>query len=180
MRTYLIPIAALALLGSAVGCDLLTGSDEQRVTGILAMGEHPEVPVLTVPGGSFAFPGDDSDWELPALEAPDPVRAGVPFDILVRTFKFFAYGTGAADVRIAGGTAELAPWDVYGGHPWDGVYFVRAPRLVRISFAQPGEGLIVVTGKRMYDPPDLPDEPRDPPDDWSPEVRFEIRVVVVP
>jgi hypothetical protein len=179
MRTYLIPVAALVLLSSAVGCDLLTGSDEQRVTGILAMGEHPEVPVLSVPGGEFVFPGGEYDWDLPALEAPDTVRAGVPFDIVVRTFKYGPYGTGRADLRLTGGTAEVAPWDIHRKNPRELEWHARAPRLVRISFAQPGEGLIVVAGERAYDAPDA-DGPGVPPDDWSPEVRFELRVIVVP
>jgi hypothetical protein len=142
---------ALLLLAAALpalpACSDLTGTRGARVPGIVEWEVTPGFAEL--PGLSEVPP-----YMLPRIVAPDTVQAGVHFDATVST-------VGADGCwRAEGATVELAPM-LAAVRPYDRAnhsggtvcpqMVVNLPRTVRLVFAEPGEGVIRVHGRRVVD-----------------------------
>jgi hypothetical protein len=145
-KLSLLGAAPLVLLMSA--CDFLTGPGE-RVMGIIGTLPAAEVSELRL----AAQTGDDYcryvEIKPPscALEAPDSVYAGTPFQIVVRTSgPGGCWQPDGADVSLSGLAAEVVPYDrVVGPNCLDVSRLLS--RTLSLTFEEPGEALIRVTGR---------------------------------
>lgn len=125
-----LSVGSLALLVAA--CGLVTGGD-----GIVR-----ERLIATI-----EFYGDPIRIELPAT-----VRAGVAFQVKVRTYGGGCIDQGDTEVRVTGMTARVTPYDLE---------VTRLPpdyactsdlrvyeHVAEVRFATPGTGTVIVTGLR--------------------------------
>lgn len=120
----------LAILAS-VACHDATGPSE-RVVGIIGYEEF--------------FP-DDFPTPDP-VEAPDTVRVGVPFDIVVTTLDFGMWLEEAgAEVQVSQLLAGIVPYDWEPSARLDGGRVRWLPRVVTVQFDRPGTALVVVQGQ---------------------------------
>jgi hypothetical protein len=147
----------LALMTPAVGilagCDLLTGSDGERVLGIIGW-EYANAE------STAAFVIDEDSCLVPdgseprcLLQAPDTVDAGEPFEVLVQTIG----GGGGSCMRPDGAqvsasptTIEIIPYDLYFPSPvgWGCLEVpVWLPRTLELVFPEPGHALLSLTGR---------------------------------
>ncbi len=122
----------LAILAS-VACDDATGPSE-RVVGIIGYEEfYPD-----------DFPTPDP------VEAPDTVRVGVPFDIVVTTLgPVSCWEEAGAEVQVSQLLAGIVPYD-WKPPPLRCVNDIRVqwfPRVVTLQFDRPGTALVVVQGR---------------------------------
>ncbi|MGH7459264.1 MAG: hypothetical protein ACREKN_09340 [Longimicrobiaceae bacterium] len=83
--------------------------------------------------------------------APDTVRAGVPFEVTVRTYGVGCDRADAADTELIGGTAAIFPYDLTLSSPnltCPGE-IRRLARSVLIRFASPGVAVLRVRGRKV-------------------------------
>ena len=122
----------LAILAS-VACHDATGPSE-RVVGIIGYDKLYEDPGFTTPD---------------PVEAPDTVRVGVPFDIVVTTLGFAScWEEAGAEVQVSQLLAGIVPYD-WKPSPTRGCIDVTRwfPRVVTVQFDRPGAALVVVQGR---------------------------------
>lgn len=122
------PYFIVAALIPLAACSLLTGPD--RVLGILHMGF--------------------SEFAPPAVEAPDTVDVGQPFDLIVRTYgSNGCWRAAGGDVKRAPGTIRVAPMDanMSSTRTQCTTEIVRLPRVFHLVISEPGEVRILVTGR---------------------------------
>ena len=128
----------LAILAS-VACDDATGPSE-RVVGIIGYDKLYDGP---------GFPTPDP------VEAPDTVRVGVPFDIVVTTLVFAScWEEAGEEVLVSQLLVSIVPYD-WKPSPTtclDGGRVQWLPHVVTVQFDRPGTALVVV--------------PRPPPRFW--------------
>lgn len=132
------------VVGVTLGaCTLLTGPDGKRVVGI--------VEWSTSGSSSAASPLSDV-VEKPVLEAPDTVSAGVPFDMVVRTYGADGcWSEAGAEISVTALTMTVTPYDrrEQRAEHLCTMAVVRLPRTVRASFSERGEGVVRVTGRKV-------------------------------
>jgi hypothetical protein len=140
-------------VGILAGCDLLTGSNGERVMGIIGA-EYANTE------GTAAFGIDESACLTPDgseprcfLQAPDTVEAGEPFEVLVQTI---GGGGGScmrpdgAEVSVLPTTIEIIPYDLYFSSPvgWGCLEVpVWLRRTLELVFPEPGDALLRLTGR---------------------------------
>jgi hypothetical protein len=121
----------LAILAS-VACHDATGPSE-RVVGIIGYDKLYEDLGFTTPD---------------PVEAPDTVRVGVPFDIVVTTLDFGMWLEEAgAEVQVSQLLAGIVPYDWDPSTRLDGGRVRWLPRVVTVQFDRPGTALVVVQGR---------------------------------
>ncbi len=123
MRTRHLLMAIVATV-SLAACSLTTGLDG-RVIGVIQ--------------------GDSDD--LPVLEAPDTVEAGIRFAVVVRTYgSSGCWSEAGAERSTTGLVIAITPYDRHKNVLCHGA-LVRLPRTLAFSLSQRGEGVIRVTGR---------------------------------
>ncbi len=121
----------LAILAS-VACDDATGPSE-RVVGIIGYDRLYE---------------DDSFPTPDPVEAPDTVRVGVPFDIVVTTIGLVScWEEAGAEVQVSQLLAGIVPYDWKPSPTTCGERVQWFPRVVTVQFDRPGTALVVVQGQ---------------------------------
>lgn len=129
-----------ALLGAAVAARTAPASpaeqDEQRVPGVLEAQSEPPRDVI---------------------DAPETVRAGQPFLVVVRTFGGGCEGPGGTGVIVSTDTASIMPYDLTTATTADVVCTTVLKRFVHavvLRFDRPAEATIRIWGRRLA--PGLP------------------------
>ncbi len=93
---------------------------------------------------------DDSFPTPDPVEAPDTVRVGVPFDIVVTTLGLVScWEEAGAEVQVSQLLAGIVPYD-WKPAPLRCVDDLRTqwfPRVVTVQFDRPGAALVVVQGQ---------------------------------
>lgn len=152
LRTVFVAIALVAF----TACELITGPDGKHM-GIVewvasanaasSMGDA--VPARDMPWDSV-YLGD----RAPVLEVPDTVDAGVPFDVVVRTFgPTTCWKAAGGDVTRTDSTLRVVPYDiderVTSPHIGCGQAVIRLPRTFSASFPRAGTATVRVTGRKV-------------------------------
>jgi hypothetical protein len=143
-------------LMAVVSCSSITGPGE-RTVGIIGAEQAAALgsvsPAIS-PAGTD--PGDP--LELPVLEAPDTVPAGITFDVVVRTLgPDGCWRADGADVSSAPSDVEIIPYDrITGQNCTDAVR--RLARTVTVRFDEAGDATIRVTGRIVFSTDGIWDE----------------------
>lgn len=157
----ILPVALLGCSIALAACTLFTGPDTVRVVGVVEWNtsepplQSQAVHVAQASGQVSATRSNDRhDITLPVLEAPDTVRVGEPFDVIVRTYgSNGCWREAGAEVTISGLNAAVTPYDRdLAAEDRSRVctdMVVRLPRTVRLRFLQEGEALLRVIGRRV-------------------------------
>lgn len=126
------PVALFPFLALLAACEPATepGPLEERVVGVIAVAGDTTTRVLVV---------------------PDSARVGVGFEVTVTTFGGGCDRAGEIEAEIRGLVATLHPYDYTrkdGGAVCEpGVR--RLPRTTTLRFAEPGNALIRMQGRRV-------------------------------
>jgi hypothetical protein len=133
---------ACVLAAACDGAELATAPDSGgvRAVGILAW--------VAAPHGVAAGPGTPR----PGVAAPDTVRAGMPFSVVVTTVgPTVCWAAAGAQVEIQPGVANVTPFDYTPEDQWTacGDALLELPRSVILSFPQAGDAVLRVMGRRV-------------------------------
>jgi len=86
----------------------------------------------------------------PAVDLPDTVRAGTPFEVSVTTIGGACIRRDETDVEVAGSTATVTPWDRF-AIPRPGLGCLPSASTLdhraSITFAAPGPAAVLVRGR---------------------------------
>ena len=138
--------AALAavLLGACDGAVLATAPEGGvHAVGILAWVARP-APGTTQSGSGGA--------PRPGVSAPDTVRAGAPFSVVVTTVgPTVCWTASGAQLEMQPGVALITPYDYTPEDDWTacGDSLLELSRSVTVTFAQAGEAVLRVHGRRV-------------------------------
>ncbi len=109
----------------------------------------PRERVVSIIGYDKLYPDDSSPTPDP-VEAPDTVRVGVPFDIVVTTLAFAScWEEAGEEVLVSQLLVSIVPYD-WKPSPTrclDGGRVRWLPRVVTVQFDRPGTALVVVQGQ---------------------------------
>lgn len=135
---------ACVLAAACDGAELATAPDGGgvRAVGILAWVANP------VAGPGSGGPGAPR----PGVTAPDTVRAGAPFSVVVTTVgPTVCWAAAGAQVEMQPGVANITPFDYTPEDQWTacGDALLELPRSVTVSFPQAGEAVLRVMGRRV-------------------------------
>ncbi|MEW5928877.1 MAG: hypothetical protein AB1941_15560 [Gemmatimonadota bacterium] len=138
---------ACVLAAACDGAELATAPDGGvRAVGILAWVAAPANGAS--PSSLTAAPGAPR----PGVTAPDTVRAGAPFSVLVTTVgPTVCWAAAGAQVEMLPGVANVTPFDYTPEDQWTacGDALLELPRSVTLSFPQAGEAVLRVMGRRV-------------------------------
>lgn len=149
LRTVFVAIALVAF----TACQLITGPTNKHM-GIV---EWAASANATSSMGD-AVPARDMPWDSvllgdPVLEVPDTVDAGVPFDVVVRTYgPTTCWKAAGGDVARTDSTLRLVPYDIDEEATRDrlcGNAVIRLPRTFSASFPRAGTATVRVTGRKV-------------------------------
>ncbi|HEX7240692.1 MAG TPA: hypothetical protein VF263_10520 [Longimicrobiaceae bacterium] len=139
---------ACVLAAACDGAEMATAPEAGvRAVGILAWVAAPGVGGAA-PGGAAGGPGAPR----PGVTAPDTVRAGAPFPVVVTTVgPTVCWAAAGAQVEMQPGVANITPFDYTPEDQWTacGDALLELPRSVTISFPQPGDAVLRVMGRRV-------------------------------
>lgn len=140
MKTPRILCASGALLALAA-CDLFTSPSPDGSVGILEWDRIVTTNIV----------------DAPSVEAPDTVAAGVPFQVVVRTFGASGCWSAAGEgVRSRPRLVEITPFDRdgMGENRMCTAAIVRLTHTAQVSFSETGAGTLRVRGRRVFSSPD--------------------------
>lgn len=139
---------SLLLVALAAACDApleVAAPDGVRSVGVLAW---EAAPAASLASGRDAPTGNPR----PGVVAPDTVRAGVPFSVVVVTVgATTCWRPAGAEVVEQPASAAVTPLDftAEGPHTACGDALVELSRTVGLVFRQPGEATLRVHGRRV-------------------------------
>lgn len=135
---------AAVLLGACDGAVLATAPEGGvHAVGILAWVARPG-PGPTQSGSAGA--------PRPGVSAPDTVRAGAPFSVVVTTVgPTVCWMASGAQLEIQPGLAVITPYDYTPEDDWTscGDSLLELSRSVTVTFAQAGDAVLRVHGRRV-------------------------------
>jgi hypothetical protein len=142
--TRFTAILAAGLLGACDGAVLATAPERGvHAVGILAWVARP-APGSTQSGAGGA--------PRPGVSAPDTVRAGAPFSVVVTTVgPTVCWVASGAQVEMQPGVATITPFDYTPEDDWTscGDALLELSRSVTVTFPQPGDAVLRVQGRRV-------------------------------
>jgi hypothetical protein len=162
-------LTATLTAAAVLACSSLTGPPQVAV-GIIEWVEAQAAAPAGLEMGMLE--PKSTEHGLPALEAPDTVTAGQPFTILARTYGLNScWREAGAEVVTMPSAIEVTPYDKL-AYPDAACLeaIVRLDRTIELTFAEPGQGVIRVTGRRMIVGEDMVEE----------EAQLEHTIVVLP
>jgi hypothetical protein len=139
---------ALLLLPAVTACEMATGPDGQRVVGIL---EWQSAAQGSLASSSLMM----ADGNIAVITAPDTVDAGVPFEATITTVgSDGCWREAGAEKEMADHLAVVVPYDrVLTEKNGESIGCTQAlvwlPRFVEITFAESGEAILRVKGRKV-------------------------------
>lgn len=104
-------------------------------------------PGQPAPGTPGHTPGE---WTSEPITAPSTARAGVPFEVIVRTIgPNGCWSAGDTPVEYAAGEVRITPYDVHSGAQACTELLGYLPHRVQVKLDAPGEVTLRVQGRRV-------------------------------
>jgi hypothetical protein len=159
MTRQLSAYLALTVFGAGVlsGCDLLTGSNGERVMGIIGWEYASTEATAGFVIDEEPCLGPEDAEPLCHLQAPDTVDAGEPFEVLVQTASgssgsaIDCWRPDGADVSASPTIIEIVPYDLRIPYTPGGRGCLDLPRwlprTLELVFPEPGDALLRLTGR---------------------------------